>query len=167
MVKLIDGLKAAGIAANDIQTSSLTLSARYTQGKEGRPSMVSGYTVSNQVRLTVRDLSRLGNILDQTITLGANQTHGIAFEVSNAETLEDDARKLAMENARRRAQVYATAAGAQLGPVLRVSEGGLFDDNTLFRIYKFSGRDSAAASVPVEVGTQSLTVSVQVTYALR
>ena len=167
MVKLIDGLKAAGIAANDIQTSSLTVSARYTQGKEGRPSMVSGYTVSNQVRLTVRDLSRLGNILDQTITLGANQTHGIAFEVSNAETLEDDARKLAMENARRRAQVYATAAGAQLGPVLRVSEGGLFDDNTLFRIDKFSGRDSVAASVPVEVGTQSLTVSVQVTYALR
>ena len=167
MVKLIDGLKAAGIAANDIQTSSLTLSARYTQGKEGRPSMVSGYTVSNQVRLTVRDLSRLGNILDQTITLGANQTHGIAFEVSNAETLEDDARKLAMENARRRAQVYATAAGAQLGPVLRVSEGGLFDDNTLFRIDKFSSRDSVAASVPVGVGTQSLTVSVQVTYALR
>jgi uncharacterized protein YggE len=163
MVKLIDGLKGAGVATSDIQTSSLTLTPRYTQGKEGRPSTVSGYTVTNQVRLTVRDLNRLGNILDQAVALGANQAHGIAFEVSNADMLEDDARKLAMENARRKAQLYATAVGAQLGPVLRVSEGGFFDDTLLFRVDKFSGRES----VPVEAGTQTLAVSVQVTYALR
>jgi uncharacterized protein YggE len=75
--------------------------------------------------------------------------------VSNAEMLEDDARKLAMENARRRAQLYAAAAGAKLGP---------FDDSSLFQVTKYSGHTS---SVPVEVGTQSLSVYVQVTYALR
>ena len=83
---------------------------------------MSGYTVSNQVRITVRDVKRLGEILDQAISLGANQMHGIAFEVSTAETLKDDARKPAMQNARRRAEFYATAAGAQLGPVLRIAE---------------------------------------------
>ena len=112
MAKLIDGLKAAGIAAKDIQTSSLNVAPRYVQAKDGRPSTVSGYSVSNQVRVTVRDIKKLGDILDQAITLGANQMHGIAFEVSNAETLKDEARKIAMENARRRAQLYATAAGA-------------------------------------------------------
>jgi uncharacterized protein YggE len=163
MAKLIDGLKAAGIAANDIQTSAFNLRSLYTPGKDGRASIVSGYTVSNQVRVTVRDLSRLGDILDQAITLGATETHGIAFAVSTAEALKDDARKLAVENCRRRAELYAAAVGGQLGPVLRVSEGGLFDDTLLFSFDKFSGR----SSVPVEIGTQTLTVSVQVTYALR
>ena len=59
MAKLIDGLKAASIAPKDIQTSQLNVSPRYTQSKEGRPATVSGYTVSNQVRVTVRDVKRL------------------------------------------------------------------------------------------------------------
>jgi uncharacterized protein len=163
MAKLIDGLKAASIAPKDIQTSQLNVSPRYVQSKEGRPTTVSGYTVSNQVRITVRDIKRLGDILDQAITLGANQMHGISFEVSEAEKLTDDARKQAMENARRRAELYATAAGAQLGPVLRISEG-LFDDSSLLSVTKYSGR---MAAVPVEAGTKSLTINVQVTYALQ
>jgi uncharacterized protein len=160
--KLIDGLKAAGIATKDIQTSQLNVSPRYTQPKDGRPASVNGYSVSNQVRITVRDVKRLGEILDQAITLGANQMHGIAFEVSTAETLKDDARKAAMQNARRRAELYATAAGAQLGEVLRISEdvrdvaGPMLQKNRV-----------AMGAVPVEVGTQVLEVEVHVTYALK
>jgi len=104
-------------------------------------------------------------MLDQAITLGANQIHGISFAVSNAEKLTDDARKLAMENAHRRAQLYAAAAGAELGPVVRVSEGGFFDDTLLFQIDKFSGRQTS--SVSVEAGAQTLAVTLQVIYALR
>jgi uncharacterized protein len=160
--KLIDGLKAAGIAANDIQTSQLSVSPRYTQPKEGRPATVNGYTVSNQVRVTVRDVKRLGDILDQAITLGANQMHGIAFEVSTAESLKDDARKVAMQNARRRAELYATAAGAQLGPVLRISE----DVRDVAGPMTQKSR-VALSGVPVEAGTQTLEVEVHVTYALK
>jgi len=162
MAKLIDGLKAAGIATKDIQTTNLSVEPRYVPAKEGRAATVNGYRVSNQVRITVRDIKKLGDILDQAVTLGANQMHSIAFEVSGVEALKDDARKLAMDNARRRAQLYATAAGVQLGPVLRIGEG-VFDDTNLFRVSKFSG----GASVPVEAGTQTLEVSVQVTYALQ
>jgi uncharacterized protein YggE len=162
MARLIDGLKAAGIATKDIQTTNLNVEPRYAQPKEGRAATVSGYRVSNQVRITVRDIKKLGDLLDQAITLGANQMNRIAYEVSNAETLKDEARKLAMENARRRAQLYATAAGAQLGPVLRISEnvaeGG--------PIFPKAGR-VAMQSVPVEVGTEMLEVEVHVTYALR
>jgi uncharacterized protein len=160
--KLIDGLKAAGIAAKDIQTSQLNVSPRYTQAKEGRPATVSGYTVSNQVRVTVRDVKRLGEILDQAITLGANQMHGIAFEVSTAEQLKDDARKLAMQNARRRAELYATAAGAQLGPVLRISEDVTDAGRPMLQKSRV-----ALSAVPVEAGTQTLEVEVHVTYALK
>jgi uncharacterized protein YggE len=160
--KLIDGLKAAGIAAKDIQTSQLNVSPRYAQPKEGRPATVSGYTVSNQVRITVRDVKRLGEILDQAISLGANQMHGIAFEVSTAESLKDDARKAAMQNARRRAELYATAAGAQLGPVLRISEEVRDAGGPMLQKSRV-----ALGAVPVEAGTQTLEVEVHVTYALQ
>ena len=160
--KLIDGLKAAGIAAKDIQTSQLNVSPRYTQAKDGRPATVSGYTVSNQVRVMVRDVKRLGEILDQAITLGANQMHGITFEVSTAEQLKDDARKLAMQNARRRADLYATAAGAQLGPVLRISEDVTDAGRPMLQKSRV-----ALSAVPVEAGTQTLEVEVHVTYALK
>ena len=122
MAKLIDGLKALGIAPADIQTTSLNVEPRYVQAKDGRPATINGYRVVNQVRLTVREVKRLGEILDGAIGLGANQVNGIAFDVSNAETLKDEARKLAMVNAKRRAELFATAAGAQLGPVLTISE---------------------------------------------
>ena len=160
--KLIDGLKAASIAAKDIQTSQLSVSPRYTQSKEGRPATVSGYTVSNQVRVTVRDVKRLGEILDQAITLGANQMHGISFEVSTAESLKDDARKAAMQNARRRAELYATAAGVQLGQVLRISEDVRDVGGPMLQKSR-----AGLANVPVEAGTQTLEVEVHVTYALK
>jgi uncharacterized protein YggE len=162
MAKLIDGLKTAGVAAKDIQTSSLNVEPRYTQPKDGRPATINGYRVVNQVRLTVRDVRRLGDLLDQAITLGANQINGIAFDVADAETLKDEARKQAMENARRRGELYAKAAGGQLGPVLRIAEsvGDLHSPGP-------AGRMAMRASVPIEAGTRTLEVEVHVVYALR
>jgi len=162
MAKLIDGLKALGIEPKDIQTTAVNVEPRYTQAKDGRPASINGYRVINQVRLTVRDVKRLGEILDGAIGLGANQVHGISFDVSNAETLKDEARKLAMANAKRRAELYATAAGAQLGSVLTISEEGSVGPRPMPM-----ARAVMAGSVPVEPGTRTLTVEVNVTYALR
>jgi hypothetical protein len=163
MAKLIEGLKGAGIAARDIETTTLQVEPRHTQPKDGKPGAISGYRVVNQVRLTVRDVKRLGEILDQAIALGANQINSIGFGVANAETLKDEARKQAMANAKRRAELYATAAGVQLGQVLRISEGVVGD----IGIRPMAGARAMAASVPIEAGTRTLTVDVDVTYALR
>jgi uncharacterized protein YggE len=162
MAKVIEGLKAAGIAARDIQTTALNVEPRYSQPKDGRPGTVSGYRVVNQVRLTVREVKRLGEVLDQAIALGANQINSIGFDIANAETLKDEARKQAMANAKRRAELYATAAGVQLGQVLRISESVI---EAVGR--PMAGRALAASSVPIEAGTRTLTVEVHVTYALR
>ena len=109
-------------------------------------------------------MQRLGDILDQSISLGANQADGVSFGVSNREAHEDEARKLAMKNARRRAELYATAAEAQLGPVLRVSDKS-FNDSNIFGIERLSGYDRP--SVPIEVGSQRISVSIEVTYSIR
>lgn len=161
MTRLIDGLKTAGVAAKDIQTTALSVEPRYSQPKEGRAATINGYRVLNQVRLTVRDVKRLGDVLDQAIVLGANQINQIAFDITNAETLKDEARKQAMENARRHGELYAKAAGGQLGPVLRISENvGNIEPMP-------GGRVMMKASTPVEAGTRRLEVEVNVTYALR
>jgi uncharacterized protein len=162
MGKLIEGLKGAGIAARDIQTTTLQVEPRYTQPKDGRPGAISGYRVVNQVRLTVREVKRLGDVLDQAIALGANQINSIGFDVANAETLKDEARKQAMANAKRRAELYAAAAGVSLGDVLSIAEEQRGGPRPMPM-----GRAAMAGDVPIEAGTLTLAVDVQVTYALR
>jgi len=162
MTKLIDGMKALAIQPKDIQTTTLNVEPRYTQPKDGRPATINGYRVVNQVRLTVRTVKRLGEILDQAIALGANQIDHIAFDVAEPELLKDKARQQAMENARRRGELYAKAAGGQLGPVLRISE-------SVADLHPMPGGRGVAMrmNVPVEPGTRNLEVEVHVTYALQ
>jgi uncharacterized protein YggE len=160
MGKLIRGLKGARIEARDLQTTQLSVEPRYTQAKEGRPATIDGYRVSNQVRLAVRDVKRLGEIADLAISLGANRIDRISFGIADPEKLLDEARQSAMENARRRGELYAKAAGARLGPVLRISEGGgAVEPSVRMSMYK--------AAPPIEAGTQRLAVEVHVVYALR
>jgi uncharacterized protein len=163
MKKLIDGLKALGLEPRDIQTTTVQVNPRYADGRGNKAPTITGYQAVNQVRIVVRDMKRLGEILDQSITLGANQMGGIGFEVSNAEVLKDDARKAAMVNARRRAELYAAAAGATVGPVLAISET---QANPQPRMYG-GARAAMAEAVPVEPGSVDLTVQVHVTWALK
>lgn len=161
MAKVIDGLKGAGIAAKDIRTTTLNVQPRYTRPKDGRAPSISGYRVSNEVRLTVREVKRLGEVLDRAIALGANRIGQIAFDVADPEMLMDEARRRAMENARRRGVLYAKAAGAQLGPVLRISEGAVRPQP------RAKAGTLGYAGVPIEGGTRRLQVEVHVVYALR
>lgn len=164
MTRLVDGLKKLGIEARDIQTTSINIHPRYTNPRDGKPPSISGYVASNSVRVVVRDLKKIGEMLDQMITLGANQMSGISFEVSKAETLKDDARKAAMENARRRAELYASAAGASLGEVLTISENIAMAGP---RPVQLQSRAAMADSVPVEAGEMRLDATIHVTWALK
>lgn len=163
MKKLIAGLKAAGVEDKDIQTSSFSVQPRYTNPREGQTPSINGYQVMNQVEILARDLSRLGETLDTMVSLGANQMHGLSFEVSQAETLKDDARKDAMANALRRAQLLAVAGGAEVGQVMSISEevsGG--EPRPVFY-----ARAAQAEAVPVESGSQTLVARVTVTWRLK
>ena len=102
-------------------------------------------------------------MLDEFVTLGANQMNGITFEVSAAETLRDTARKDAIANARRRAELYAAAAGTKVGKVIAIAEGTESAPPPYFK----AGRAAAMnASVPIERGSQSLEANVTVTWEL-
>ena len=163
MTKLVEGLKGAGIEAKDIHTTTVSVNPRYTTPRDGKPAVIDGYSATNQVRIVLRDMKRLGDILDTALTLGATQLGGIAFEVSKAETLKDEARRDAMVNARRRAELYAVAAGVILGEVLVIAED--IQNNGPHPV--LMATRSSAAPVPVEAGTAQLDATVHVTWRLK
>lgn len=164
MSKLIEGLKATGIQPKDIKTISFNVQPRYQNYKDGRPATINGYQVVNQVRIVVRELDKLGQVLDTAVTLGANQMGGIEFQVSAAETLKDEARKVAMANALRRAKLFAASANAEVGEVIAIAEEMAVPVGRPMMMAKAA---MSAEAVPIERGSQSLEVRVNVTWALK
>jgi uncharacterized protein len=164
MEKVIKAVTAAGIAEKDIQTTNVSVIPQRRQGRqEPQPPDIVGYEVSNQVRIKVRDLTVLGRLLDALVGQGANALGGISFSVGEAAPVLDQARTNAMADARRKAEVYARAAGATLGPLLSIREGAA-------PVPRFGGempRMMAASPVPVAPGEQEFQASITVTYALR
>lgn len=165
MNKVIDALKAKGIDPKDIQTAAFNVEPVMDYSKDGQPPKLRGYRVSNQVVVLVRDLDKLGTVLDDLVSAGANQIQGLAFEVSKAETLKDDARKDAIANALRRAKLLASAAGAEVGEVLQISEETTSDAPVVFAAPRLA--KAQASSVPVERGTSTLEARVTTTWALK
>ena len=165
--QVIAELKAASIEARDIQTTQFNVEPVYVYPKEGRPPVVTGYRVNNSLGVRVRNLDRFGEVLDQLVTVGANQVNGIAFGVSKAEMLKDEARKTAMANAVRRAKLLAEAGGAELGDVLQIAEDVSFagPQPVVFATAKVAAENAAVA--PVERGSQQLEARVTVTWRLK
>lgn len=161
MQKVIAALKESGIDPKDIQTASFRVEPRYTRPIEGQAPKIDGYSVTNEVQVLVRDLDKLGDILDRLVTAGANQTAGLNFEVSKAETLLDEARQQAVANALRRAKLYAAAAGAAVSEVLTIVEGGGEGPRPMVM-----ARAMKAEAVPIERGTETLEANVTITWAL-
>ncbi len=160
MGKLLLALKAAGIDAKDIQTSRLSLQPQSAPNRS--TNAIVGYRASNQVTVRLRDVTKVASTIDMLVGAGANDIGGINFMVSQASKLLDDARGQAVADARRKAEIYAKAAGVTLGAPLSISEGGA-PGPMPFR--KMMG--GMAATTPVAQGEETLSVTVNVTWAIK
>jgi hypothetical protein len=165
MTAIVRALKADGIAGKDIQTTNFSVRPRYRNYRDGRPQVVTGYIVTNSVRIRVREIGRLGAVLDSVVSLGSNQIGGIRFHASRADELRDEARKVAFANALRKATVYAQAAGVTLGQVLQISERRSRVNGPVGTFARAAR--ASAMPAPIEAGQQALTVSVHVTWVLK
>ncbi|MCA1454865.1 SIMPL domain-containing protein [Bradyrhizobium sp. BRP22] len=165
MGKVLLALKGAGIDEKDYQTARLSLQPQYPSGPTSRPgpATISGYRATNRVTIKVRDITKIAGLIDVLVGAGANEIGGIGFIVSQASKLLDDAREKAIADARRKAEIYARAAGVTLGDALSISEGG--PPPTPF----FRGKVAApmAASAPVAPGEETLSVTVNVSWAIK
>jgi hypothetical protein len=163
MGKVLLALKGAGIDEKDYQTSRLSLQPQYAPNRNG-PSPVVGYRASNRVTVRIHDVTKVANIIDVLVGAGANDIGGINFVVSQASKLLDDARTNAIADARRKAEIYAKAAGVTLGEPLSIAEEG--GAAPMFRSNKMVAGGMAAAA-PVAQGEETLSVSVSVSWAIK
>lgn len=172
MTQLIDTLKAAGIEARDIQTSNFNVSPQYVYSDQRDangyqlPPRITGYQVSNAVSVKVRALDKLGAILDQIVSVGANTINGVSFSVDDTSSLMDEARKLAFADAKAKADLYAAAAEVELGAILSLSEQPAFSPPQPYMM-KDAMRVQAASAVPMETGEVGYTVTVLVQWQLE
>ena len=121
MGKVLLALKGAGIDEKDYQTSRLSLQPQSSSSRPGGPSTIVGYRASNRVTIRLRDITKVANVIDTLVGAGANEIGGINFTVSQASKLLDEAREKAIADARRKAEIYAKAAGVTLGAPLSIS----------------------------------------------
>lgn len=163
MRRLMAALRKAGVAKSDIRTSHFNISPWYEPRTAGQPRRIAGYQATNQVTARIRDLPRLGAILDTVVTAGANRVNNIRFRVAEPGKLMDEARRKAVADAHRRAALYAESAGVKLGAVLSIEEQG----TRLPRPQVMALESVRAASVPVSPGTQEVTATVAVRFALE
>lgn len=166
MQKIFAALKGAGIEGKDIQTSNFSVNPRYQYDQNNqKPPVVVGYDVSNMVSVSVRKLDTLGAVLDTMVSEGSNQINGVGFAIADDEKLRDEARKLAVADAKRKAELYAATMGLALGQVMSVSEGNFQPPQPVF--YGKAVRQDSAGSVPIAEGEQTVAADVNITWEIK
>jgi uncharacterized protein YggE len=163
MGKVLLALKGAGISEKDYQTSQVSLQPQYSssQSRPG-PNVLTGYRATNRVTIKVRDILKVASVIDAVVGAGANDLGGISFTVSNASKLLDDARSQAIADARRKAEIYAKAAGVTLGAPVSIAEEG-----TPAPVMYRRAAAPMAAGAPIAPGEETLRVTVGVSWAIK
>jgi uncharacterized protein YggE len=171
MADVIDAMKKAGIAERDLQTSGLSIDPRYSTVKpDGKPQeepKIIGYRALNSLTVRVRDLGKLGAIIDKSVSLGVNQGGDITFTNDDMSKPMEEARKRAMLDAIARARTLTEAAGVKTGKILEISEQSY---RPMPRPMAMKARSFAAAaedSVPVQAGENTYHATVTVTFEIE
>ncbi|MGV3769352.1 MAG: SIMPL domain-containing protein [Sphingobium phenoxybenzoativorans] len=171
MTALIAALSKAGIAKKDIQTSGVRLNAQFDysprnpDGTQAPPKFI-GYEASNQLSVTLRDVKKVGDLLDRMVEAGATTISGPNFAIDDPAPLLVQARGAALKSARAQADFYAQAAGYRAARLLTISESNSGGNPPMPMMVR-SFKADAAASTPIEPGQVSASVTLTVQYALE
>jgi uncharacterized protein YggE len=158
MTGIINTLKGLGIADKDMQTTNYSISPEFSSQK-GETNQITGYRVSDTVQVTVRNLDKIGTVLDQVTQAGANNISGISFGIENPATLRAEARAQAFADAQARAEDLAKLGGVQLGEILSISEstgGG-----------PVPVANALSSAAPIQPGQTEVHTQIQVIYAIQ
>jgi hypothetical protein len=170
MTEVLAAMKEAGIETRDLQTSSFSIDPQYfyPQSSNNKPvePQITGYRVSNTLTVRVRDLSKLGTILDKSVTLGVNQGGQIQFTNDDPSAAVTEARKDAMRDAIAKAKTLTEAAGIDLGRISQISEQHRTPSPVPMMRAEMAMKASSDA-VPVASGENQYSVTVNVSFELK
>lgn len=157
-------LTALGVDAKDIQTSNFNIYPMQEYGPQGEMLGIK-YVVDNTVYVTVRDLAKLGEILDKVVGVGANTINSISFDVTDKTKALSEARKLAIQDARSQADEIAAAAGVTLGDLQNVN---VYVNDTPIAMYDAKGGTmSSGSAVPISAGQLVIQANAGLTYEIK
>jgi uncharacterized protein YggE len=163
MAAILDAVTRAGVAKKDVRTAMLSVQPRY-EYRDNEPPRLAGYELSNVVEVTVRNLAKLGDVVDGTLKAGATSMDSLSFRLEDPTPAERQARALAMAQARSRADVLAEAAGLTITGVADVTEDAAMPPPRPYAAKAERMMLAADASTPVETGSLEIAVTVSVTY---
>jgi len=161
MARVVAAIRAAGIAERDVQTAGVNLNPQYRYA-ENQPPVITGYQAMNTVNVTVRDISKLGRILDALVATGANQVNGPAFDVDRKDEAFDEARREALKKAQARAEMYARSLGLQVRRIVSIDETGDGGPRPMIQMAAKAAmaRDVAETSISPGENVMGLTLNV-------
>ncbi|MFC0240605.1 SIMPL domain-containing protein [Rhodopseudomonas telluris] len=162
MGKVLLELKNANLDAKDIQTSRLSIQPQYASSNRPGPTEINGYLASNMVTVQVRDTARVASLIDTLVQAGANEIRGISFRVADPSKVLDDVRAEAVADARRKAEIYARAAGVTLGAPLVITEDTQPGPMPMRKMVM-----AQSASAAIAPGEETLGVTVLVSWAIK
>lgn len=170
MAKVIKAMQAKGIAQRDLQSSNFSIQPRYTQSPRTaageRPApRIAGYTVRNSLTVRVRDIGKVGEVLDESVSLGVNEGGNIRFTNDDPSGAFEQARVKAVQQALAKARTLADAAGVKLGKVLEISEQS-FEPHPRPMMRAEMSMARSADAVPIAVGENTYKVSVKMFIAI-
>jgi uncharacterized protein YggE len=160
-------LKKAGATDAEIRTTGFSIYPQQDFSQQGQMPRLLGYQVTNSVTVSRKQIDDAGRLLQAAIAAGVNQASGIQFEVSNPARGRDEGLKAAFDDARRKAQVLATAAGRTLGRALSITEGGGAEPPRPMPMVRAMAMQAKVSEVPVESGSQELSFTVSVLFELK
>jgi uncharacterized protein YggE len=166
MTKVIAALKALGIANKDIQTTNLSLQPAYDYSANANPPRITGYTLSNGVAITIRDLDKVGDAIDNSLAAGATSFDGVSFRVDDPAMAQKQARIDAMTQAKANANTLAAAAGVTISGVQSISEATAQTPYPVFYGAAAGAPVAKDVATPIQVGTTDVTITVSVVYLI-
>jgi uncharacterized protein len=172
MAEVLQAMRDEGIADRDLQTAGFSIQPRYNYpapkpSGEREPREIIGYAVRNSLSVRVRDIDRVGAIIDKSVTLGVNEGGNITFTNADPAGAIAEARTEAVKDARRKAETLAAAAGVKTGRILEISEHSVAPRPIPMLNAEVAMSRAADAAPPVAAGENSYQVTVQVTYAIE
>ena len=165
MTAVVDALRAGGVEPRDLRTSLVSLDAVRDYSSERGPR-VTGYQMSNAVEATVRTIDAAGGLIDVALEAGATSLDGLSFRLADPRDALAEARRLAVADAHARAETLAGEAAVQVGRVVGITEGGFVAPGPPMPMAELQMKSASDVATPVEAGTNELSVSVTVTYAI-
>jgi len=180
---IIDVVKSLGVAEKDLQTTNFNVTPHYDNVNSqndvikctpescpmpiGTKRVLTGYDITQTLTVKMRDMAKIGQIIEEATASGANQVGDLQFTLDDPDAVKADARQKAIVDAKAKADKLANQLGVKLGRITGFSEGGYYPSSQINYAAKDAGGGIAAVAPNIQVGENKTTVNVSITYEIQ